>query len=173
MCYCNWMRFFIFITVSPYWRKYFCKYLYFPKCYVSIHYVSLVSTLYVALKLSTLSRLFMLPWCCQPCLDTLCCLDAVNLISLLNVALILSTLSRYFMLFWFCQPCIDNLCCLDTINLISIVYVVSILSTLFRYFMLYWYSQPCIDTLCCLDTVNCVSILCWCDCCQSWAQNQY
>ena len=123
--------------------------------------------------MSALSRLFMLPWNCQLCLDSLCCLDAVNLVSLLNVALILSTLSRYFMLFWFCQPCIDNLCCLDTINLISIVYVVSILSTLFRYFMLYWYSQPCIDTLCCLDTVNCVSILCWCDCCQSWAQNQY
>ena len=108
--------------------------------------VNLVSTFYVALMLSTLSQLFMLPWCCQP-----------NLV--LNVALILSTLSRYFMLFWFCQPCIDNLCCLDTINLISIVYVVSIvnlvsilyvvliLSTLYRYFMLPWYCQFCIDTL--------------------------
>ena len=35
------------------WGKYFCKYLHFPKCYVSIHYV--------VLMLPTFYRYFMLP----------------------------------------------------------------------------------------------------------------
>jgi hypothetical protein len=102
---------------------------------------------YVALILSTLSRYFMLLWYCQPCLDTLCCLETVNLVSILYVALILSTLSRYFMLPWYCQPCLDTLCCLDTVNLVSILYVALILSTLSRYFMLPWYCQRCLDIL--------------------------